>query len=78
MAIQEFRATPLKSVALNAAGAGIFAGAPFVVVARFDVADAAGYEYRQYVKGTAIMQQGSFWRWWRRPIGHRKMAGTAS
>ena len=31
-----------------------------MVVARFDAADAARYEYRQYIKGTAIMQQGSF------------------
>lgn len=60
MAILEFRATTTKSAALNREGAGIFAGGQFVVVARFDAADAARYEYRQYIKGTAIMQQGSF------------------
>ncbi len=60
MAIQEFRATTIKSAALKSDGAGIFAGGQFVVVARFDGADAARYEYRQYIKGTAILQQGSF------------------
>ena len=60
MAILEFRATTTKAAALNKEGAGLFAGGQFVVVARFDAADAARYEYRQYIKGTAIMQQGSF------------------
>lgn len=60
MAVQEFRAVTITPPGLRALGSGFKAGGQFIVRARFDEEDAFRYEYRQYIKGTAILTQGQF------------------
>lgn len=45
---------------LAADGAGFFAGGQFIIRLELDPGDARRYEYRQHIKGTAFVTQGSF------------------
>jgi hypothetical protein len=59
--ILEFRAITVTPVNLRAFGAGFMMGGSFKIKLKFhpDV-DCRRYEYRQRIKGTATVQQGSF------------------
>jgi hypothetical protein len=60
MGVVAFRAVTLVPIGFRALGAGFKMGGRFKVEMRLDPADAARYEYRQYIKGTATVQQGTF------------------
>jgi hypothetical protein len=60
MGVREFRAITIVPAGLRADGAGFFAGGQFIVRAKFDAGDCARYEYRQHIKGTAVLIPGTF------------------
>ncbi len=59
MAVQEFRAITIVPAGLRADGAGFFAGGQFIVRAKFDPGDCARYEYRQFIRGSAFLLEGT-------------------
>lgn len=60
MGVLSFHATTITPAALRGLGAGFKAGGQFIVRIHFDPIDAARYEYRQYIKGTAGVTPGRF------------------
>jgi hypothetical protein len=59
--ILEFRAVTVTPLGLRAAGAGFNMGGSFRVIIRFNPAlNCRSFEYRQFIRGTATLQRGTF------------------
>ena len=60
MSVETFDHRTVREPALRGDGAGFFAGGQFTIRIRFTASDCLNFQYRQYIRGTATLQQGRF------------------